>query len=60
MKINVKGFTLLELIVVVAIIGVLSVILLPSFRTALTKANDTKLKQFAINLDKKNGFDQYI
>lgn len=54
MKINVKGFTLLELIVVVAIIGVLSVILLPSFRTALTKANDTKLKQFAINLDKKN------
>lgn len=48
-----RGFTLLELIVVVAIIGVLSVILLPTFKTALGRANDTKLKQFAITLDKK-------
>lgn len=51
---NSRGFTLLELIVVIAIIGVLSVIVLPSFKTALSRANDTKLKQFAITLDKKN------
>ncbi len=54
MRSPVRGFTLLELIVVIAIIGVLSVIIIPSFRTALDRANDTKLKQFAITLDKKN------
>jgi prepilin-type N-terminal cleavage/methylation domain-containing protein len=53
MRHHVRGFTLLELIVVIAIIGVLSVIILPSFKNALARANDTKLKQFAITLDKK-------
>jgi prepilin-type N-terminal cleavage/methylation domain-containing protein len=49
-----RGFTLLELIVVIAIIGVLSVIALPTFKNALARANDTKIKQFALTLDKKN------
>jgi prepilin-type N-terminal cleavage/methylation domain-containing protein len=53
MRYRVRGFTLLELIVVIAIIGVLSVIIIPSFKNALARANDTKLKQFAINLEKR-------
>lgn len=50
---TVRGFTLLELIVVIAIIGVLSVIIIPTFRSALSKANDTKLKQNVTNTLKK-------
>ena len=48
-----RGFTLLELIVVIAIIGVLSVIILPSFTSALSKANNTKMKQNIINTIKR-------
>ena len=39
-KVKSKGFTLLELIVVIAIIGVLSVIIIPSFTTALARSRD--------------------
>jgi prepilin-type N-terminal cleavage/methylation domain-containing protein len=37
-----RGFTLLELIVVIAIIGILSVVVLPSFTGALAKARDSR------------------
>ena len=44
---------MLELIVVIAIIGVLSVIILPSFKNALDKANATKVSQNIINTIKR-------
>ena len=53
MRLSVRGFTLLELIVVIAIIGVLSVIILPSFKNALDRANDTKVKQNITNIIKR-------
>lgn len=39
-KKTLRGFTLLELIVVIAIVGILSVIILPSFTTALARSRD--------------------
>ncbi len=42
MKINKKGFTLLEMLVVVLIIGILASIALPQYRRAVLRANISK------------------
>ena len=39
-----KGFTIVELVIVIAVIGILSAILIPTFANLTTQANNTALK----------------
>lgn len=53
-----KGFTLIELIVVIAILGILAAVLIPKFTGFTKKANSTQAlvdaKQFATAMDSLN------
>ena len=44
MKRNKKGFTIVELVIVIGVIGILSAILIPTFANLTTKANEAALK----------------
>lgn len=48
---NKKGFTIVELVIVVAIIGVLSAVLIPTFMNLVSKANEASDQSLVKNLN---------
>lgn len=54
---NKKGFTLLELMIVVAIIGILASMAQPMFKVAVLKSREAALKEDLFNL--RNVLDQF-
>lgn len=42
-----KGFTLVELVIVIAVIAILAAVLIPTFSTVISNANDSAAKQEA-------------
>ncbi|MBQ7250049.1 MAG: type II secretion system protein, partial [Bacilli bacterium] len=46
-----KGFTIVELVIVVAVIGVLTAILVPTFVNLTNKANEASNQAFVKNLN---------
>ena len=53
-----RGFTLLELMIVVAIIGILATLAQPMFKTAVLKSREAALKEDLFNI--RNVLDQYF
>ncbi len=49
------GFTIVELVIVIAVIAILAAVLIPTFSGIVEKANRSKLKQEA-----KNAYTQYV
>lgn len=48
-KNNRKGFTVVELVIVIAVIAILATVLIPTFGNMIQKANDSKAMQEARN-----------
>lgn len=47
---NKKGFTIVELVIVIAVIAILAAVLIPTFSNVVNKANESKALQEARNL----------
>ncbi len=47
---NKKGFTIVELVIVIAVIAILAAVLVPTFSSLIDKANDSKALQIARNV----------
>ena len=54
-KLNKKGFTIVELVIVIAVIAILAGVLIPTFATVVDKANQSKAMQEA-----KNAYEMYL
>ena len=50
-----KGFTIVELVIVIAVIAILAGVLIPTFATVVDKANKSKAMQEA-----KNAYELYL
>ena len=48
---NKKGFTIVELVIVVAVIAILAAVLIPTFSGIIRKANESKDNQLIKNLN---------
>ncbi len=54
-KINKKGFTIVELVIVIAVIAILAAVLIPTFSGVVEKANQSSAMQAA-----KNAYTEYL
>ena len=54
-KNNRKGFTIVELVIVIAVIGILATVLVPTFGYVIDSAQESKAKQMA-----KNAYTEYV
>ena len=48
-KMNKKGFTIVELVIVIAVIGILATVLIPTFGNVIQNAKDSQIVQAARN-----------
>ena len=48
-KLNKKGFTIVELVIVIAVIAILSAVLIPTFSSIINKANKSNIDQSVKN-----------
>ena len=53
MKMNKKGFTIVELVIVIAVIAILAGVMIPTFGNVIENANKTTAKQEASNIYKQ-------
>ena len=52
-KLNKKGFTIVELVIVIAVIAILAAVMIPTFSGIIEKANESAVQQVATSLYKE-------